>query len=358
MKDAFLALEDGTVFRGRGIGSEGLTRGELVFNTSFTGYEEAMTGPSYKGQVLMFTYPLVGNYGFSYESIQSEEVGAEAVVVREACDNPSHRNSEATFDEFLKDMDTPGIEGIDTRMLTIKTRERGTLKAAVAVGDYEVDEVVEYAKGAPDIQDLDLVSEVSCNESYSIEGDGSRIAVLDCGVRKSILDRLSEKDFDIKVFPADSSSDLIREFDPDGILVSNGPGNPKMAKAPINLVKDLVGELPVFGICFGTQIISLAVGADTYKMNFGHRGANHPVKDHETGTVHITSQNHGFAIDKESLDGTGLNVVQTNANDGTVEAVENEELDIYGVQYHPEAEPGPRDTKDLFLNKVLKIIEG
>ncbi|OUJ19102.1 Carbamoylphosphate synthase small subunit CarA [Methanonatronarchaeum thermophilum] len=358
MKDAFLALEDGTVFRGEALGSEGLARGELVFNTSFTGYEEAMTGPSYKGQLLMFTYPLVGNYGLSYESIQSDEVGAEAVVVKEACEKPSHRDSKASLDEFLKDMDTPGIEGIDTRMLTIKTRERGVLKAAVAVGDYSVEEVVEYAKGAPDIQDLDLVSQVTCEESYRVKGDGSRIAVLDCGVRKSILDRLSEHGFDLKVFPADSSSETIREYNPEALFVSNGPGNPKMAKNPINLVKEFVGEIPVFGICFGTQIISLAVGADTYKMSFGHRGGNHPVKDHETGTVHITSQNHGFAIDKESLNGTGLEVTQTNANDGTVEAVESKKQEIYGVQYHPEAYPGPRDTKDLFLNKIYKIIEG
>lgn len=358
MKDAFLALEDGTVLRGRGIGSEGLKRGELVFNTSFTGYEEAMTGPSYKGQILMFTYPLVGNYGISYEAVQSDEVGAEAVVVKEACKEPSHRNSKSTLDEFLGEMDTPGIEGIDTRMLTIKTREEGTLKAAVAVGDYDEGEVVEYAKGAPDIQDLDLVSSVTCEESYRIENNGPRLGVVDCGVRQSILERLNERGFDIKVFPADIDKESIIDYDPEAILVSNGPGNPKMASEPIELVKSFIGELPVFGICFGTQIIALSLGADTYKMEFGHRGANHPVKDHDTGTVHITSQNHGFAIDKESLDEAGLKAVQTNANDGTVEAVRDMDRDIFGVQYHPEAMPGPRDTKELFFEEIYQMVVG
>ncbi len=353
---AVLGLEDGTVVKGRGFGAEGIATGELVFATSYTGYEEALTDPSYKGQILMLTYPLIGNYGVSYENFQSDGIKAEGFVVREVCDHPSHPKSKSTLHKFLEKEGIPGICNVDTRMLTILTRKRGTMRAALITGDDDGERAVELAREQKPISELDLISKVTCAEPYQIKGRGKRFVVMDLGVKRSILSGLSQGGADIVVVPADATPTQIQEYEPDALLLSNGPGDPMQANNAISVVRELVDEIPVFGICLGHQIISLALGARTYKMKFGHRGANQPVKVLDSGIVYITSQNHGFAVDPDSLDGTGLHITQINANDGTVEGLEHDTLPILSVQYHPEASPGPLDTGFLF-DRFIKIVE-
>lgn len=353
---AVLGLEDGTVVKGKGFGAEGIAHGELVFATPFTGYEEALTDPSYKGQILMFTYPLIGNYGVSYENFQSDGIKANGFVVREVCDHPSHHKSKGTVHSFLKGEGIPGISGIDTRMLTILTRNEGTLRATLIAGDDDGEEAVRLAREQPTISELDLIGEVTSAKPYKIGGTGKRFVVMDLGVKQNILLCLSKRNIDIVVVPADTSSRQIREYEPDALLLSNGPGDPLQAKNAISVVRELAGEMPIFGICLGHQVIALALGARTYKLKFGHRGANQPVKDLRTGIVHITSQNHGFAVDPDSLSGTGLHITYINANDGTVEGFKHESLPILSVQYHPEASPGPRDAEFLF-DTFVKAVE-
>ncbi len=356
---AVLGLEDGTFFAGEGLGVEGVVQGELVFTTQYTGYEEALTDPSYKGQILMFTYPLIGNYGVSGETFQSDGMKAEGLVVREACDHPSHHRSHRSIYEFLRDEGKSGIMGIDTRMLTIKTREHGTMKAAMIVGDGNGEEAVRLAREQPDIGGLDLVGKVTCNEPYRIEGyeDCGSVVLMDFGVKRNIIKSLNNRGINITVVPALTPARDIMNYEPDALLLSNGPGDPQQATNGISVVKELAGELPIFGICLGHQIISIALGCETYKMKFGHRGANQPVKDMKRGIVHITSQNHGYAVDEGSIDNKEVAVTQKNANDGTIEGLEHKKLDIMSVQYHPEAHPGPLDTEKLFFDLIAEKIK-
>ncbi|MGP8322773.1 MAG: glutamine-hydrolyzing carbamoyl-phosphate synthase small subunit [Methanosarcinaceae archaeon] len=358
--DAVIGLEDGTIVKGTGFGAEGTVCGELVFTTQYTGYEEALTDPSYKGQILMFTYPMIGNYGVSGERFQSDGVKAEALVVREVCNEPYHHKSTRTIYKLMEDEGVCGISGVDTRMLTIKTREHGAMRSALICGSDDGEEAVRLARAQPEISSIDLISKVTCPEPYRIKSDVSsandpkHAVVIDLGIKRSILSSLLARGIDVTVVPATTSVSIIEAYEPDLLFISNGPGDPQNAKDAIKDVSELAGMVPIAGICFGNQVISLALGADTYKLKFGHRGANQPVKDLESGIVHITSQNHGFAVDGDSLDGTDVSVTQTNANDGTVEGISHDYLNIFSVQYHPEANPGPMDTEKLFFGKVLK----
>ncbi len=365
---AILALDDGTVVRGEGFGHPGIALGELVFATSFTGYEEMLTDPSYKGQILMLTYPLIGNYGVSGDRFQSDGIQVEGFVVRERFDSHFHYRSKRSIEEFLRDERIPGICEVDTRMLTRRIREFGTMKACIVydVGiDFgredwrdDVEAYIELARSQPDISSIDLISKVTCERPYMIRGsaDAGRIALIDCGVKRGILRSLSRRNFEIFVFPAHSSISSVESCEPDALLVSNGPGDPKIARNVMEIVRHFTGKIPIFGICLGHQITALALGCNTFKMKFGHRGANQPVKDVKRGKVFITSQNHGFAVDENSADGI-VELTQFNANDGTVEGFEEEYLGIYCVQYHPEANPGPEDTEKIFFDNILRTIE-
>ncbi|MFW6071009.1 MAG: glutamine-hydrolyzing carbamoyl-phosphate synthase small subunit [Candidatus Bipolaricaulota bacterium] len=358
MKKGLLALEDGTVIEGKGLGADGVSLGELVFNTSFTGYEESLTDPSYKGQNLMFTYPLIGNYGIQEKSRQSDSVKAEGIVAREINPLPDHMESEGTVSEFLEVNGSRGIVGVDTRDLTLKIRKKGTVKSAIAVGEFEQREVASLAKNQPPITEKELIPEVSSDQGRFLGENGLRMAVIDTGVKRNILRNLVNRGFEVALLPHDTDPEEVESYDPDGIFFTNGPGDPAKARIPELVAKSFYGRLPLFGICFGAQIISRALGGETYKLKFGHRGANQPVKDHRSGVVNITSQNHGFAIDGESLKSTGLEVTETNSIDGTVEAIEDEDDGVFAVQYHPEASPGPKDTEETFFDRVEEIMGG
>lgn len=349
---AYLALEDGTFLEGDGFGAEGKAKGELVFETGMTGYVEALTDPSYNGQLLMLTYPMVGNYGVSEDDYQADGIKAEALVIRDLCRYPSNWKSEKTLDEFLKEYDIPGIEGIDTRMLTRKARIHGTMKAVLYVGDEEVgeEELVQEAKEQPSIKEKEhLVPEMSNEQVQRYEDGGDlELVMIDCGYKKNILENTLKQDINVTIVPYDTSAEEILDLEPDGVLVSNGPGNPALLDETIENIEKLIGETVLYGICLGNQLISLALGAETFKLKFGHRGINHPVKDLESGRVFISTQNHGFAVTRESLKDVGLEVTQINLNDETVEGVEHKDMPIKAVQYHPEAGPGPHDTYFFF----------
>lgn len=354
-RNATIGLENGLVLNGSYIGADSPATGELVFATPYTGYEEAMTDPSYAGQMLLFTYPLIGNYGVRRDAFQADAVTAEALVVRECCKQPSHHSADTDLDTYLKAEGVTGIEGIDTRLLTTTLRDEGVLNAAIVPGG-DGEEAVEMARNTPDIAERSLIDRVSCDEPYHLPGDNARIAVVDTGLKHNIVESLKRRNHDIVVVPHDASPKLVRSFEPDALLLGNGPGDPKRAEHAQRLVQAFTGELPIFGICLGSQIVSLALGGDTYKLPFGHRGGNHPVKHVETNELHITSQNHGFAVDADTLDGTELNVTERNPNDGTVEAVASDDLDTYAVQYHPEASPGPRDTETVFFDQIQEVV--
>lgn len=352
MKKAVLVLSDGTVVWGRGIGAEGEALGEVVFCTGMTGYEEALTDPSYNGQILMFTYPLIGNYGTHVSEFESDRIHVEGVIVREACATPSHWKKCKTLHEFLLEYDIPGIEGVDTRALTIKIRKYGVLPGLLKVytgEDPDVEELIEKARNQPSTSDVDLVAEVTRDKAEIIDVGGKRtVVIVDCGVKMNIVRSFLRRNVNVVLVPAFATAKEVLDYDPDGVVLSNGPGDPAILHYVIETTRSLIGKVPIQGICLGHQILALASGAKTYKMKFGHRGINQPVKDLDTGRVYITSQNHGFAVDPKTLGGTGFRVKQVNANDGTVEALIHTELPIISTQYHPEARPGPLDSQYLF----------
>lgn len=355
---AVLALADGTIYEGEGFGAEGRSEGEVVFNTSLVGYEESITDPSYKGQILTFTYPLIGNYGVRPSKLESERAQVEGLVVRELCDYPQHRDSAMTLDAFLKKEGIPCIAGVDTRAITRRIRVHGVINGALWVSSDPIksQDVLKAARSREDISTFDLVDLVSVNEPVLFgKSGGKTLALVDCGVKHSIVRSLLKRDINVRLMPYNVSPREIEAGDVAGILISNGPGDPQRVGSAINLVKELHRKYPVFGICLGTQIISLALEARTYKLKFGHRGTNQPVKNLKDGKIYITSQNHGFAVDAASLDGTGLKVSHLNLNDGSVEGVEHEDLPVLGFQGHPEANPGPQDM-DHWFDMVADIL--
>ena len=353
---AILALEDGTYLEGRAFGAEKDAEGELVFNTSMTGYVEALTDPSYKGQILMMTYPLIGNYGVCKEDFESDGVKVEGFVVRELCKEPSNWRSEMSVDELLKEYEVPGIEGIDTRMVTKRTRIYGAMKACIAIGDVDKEEILKRVVEQPSITEIDLVDKVSVKKPKRFESDGKyEVALIDCGIKMSIVRQLLKRGVNLTLYPYNYPAEKIAEQEPDGIFISNGPGDPARVKETIETIKKLYKDFPMAGICLGHQLIALAFKAKTFKLKFGHHGSNQPVKDYESGRVFISSQNHGFAVDENTLP-KGLVVTQRNLNDNTVEGLKHEDIPLISVQYHPEAGPGPHDTY-FFFDEFIRMLK-
>lgn len=348
---AVLGLEDGTFVVGSGFGVEGICSGELVFSTQMTGYMEALTDPGYAGQLLMFTYPLIGNYGVDYQNFESSRVHARGMVAREISSTPTTHPSLA---EYFEENGLSGIAGVDTRSLTIKTRTAGTLRATLIVGSTDGDEAVRRARATPAISEIDLIGSVSCREPYHISGPGKRIAVIDLGVKRRILTGLRQRGTDISVFPHTAAADEVLAAKPDAVLVSNGPGDPERATHAIQCVQDLVGKVPVIGVCMGSQVVALALGGATYKMTFGHRGTNQPVR-YLDGSIAITTQNHGFAVDGETLP-EGCVVSYRNVNDGTVEGFEDRDLTITCVQFQPEAHGRTGETEPDVFDRIYRGI--
>lgn len=352
-----LVLEDGTVLEGEAFGFDKAETGEVVFSTAMDGYQESITDPSYQGQILISTYPLIGNYGIMDSANQSDGIHVRGLVVREYCKEPSLMYGGKTIDSFLKEHQIPAISGIDTRELVLKIRSQGTLKGAI-VNDAElIDETIAKLRKMPAPSESNLVAEVSCKKAYCLDnGKDITVGVIDCGTKRGIIDSLSER-FNLKVFPFDTTAQEIVDAGVDGVMITNGPGDPAhpdIVKTVVRAASDLMQQVPVMGICYGSQVLGLALGGKTYKMKYGHRGINQPVK--YNGKVYITSQNHGFAVDEHSLDGKDVMVNQINVNDGTVEGIQHKNLPVFTCQYHPEARAGPHDTSFLFDNfgKMMK----
>lgn len=353
---AFLILEDGTVFQGTSIGSPREVISEIVFNTSMTGYLEVLTDPSYAGQAVVMTYPLIGNYGICHEDMESLKPWPDGYIVRELSRIPSNFRSEDTIQHFLKSHDIPGISGIDTRALTKILREKGTMNGMITTNEnYDLDEAINCMK---EYTVKGVVKATTTKETYILPGEGKKVALLDLGAKRNIARSLNERGCQVTVYPSDTSAEEILSGNPDGIMLSNGPGDPKENTEVIAEIKKLYeSDVPIFAICLGHQLMALATGADTYKLKYGHRGGNHPVKDLETGRVYISSQNHGYAVDTESLDPAVAVPAFVNVNDGTNEGLKYTGKNIFTVQYHPEACPGPQDSGYLF-DRFLNMMEG
>lgn len=361
-------LEDGSTFRGNSFGAEGETTGEVVFNTSVTGYQEILTDPSYCGQIVVMTYPEIGNYGVNPIDEESRKPFVRGFVVREYWDLPSSWRASGTLGAYLKSHGIVGIEGVDTRKITRITRERGAMRGIISTVDFDEESLIRRVRASQGMLGTDLVPEVTTEVAYNwSRGTGEwglkesgenrrfRVIVYDFGTKYNILRRLVDVGCDVTVVPANTSPNDVLRLDPDGIVLSNGPGDPAAVTYGIETTRALVGKKPILGICLGHQILSLALGGRTFKLKFGHRGANQPVKNLLTGRVEITSQNHGFAVDADSL-GSNVEITHINLNDGTVEGIRHRELPAFSVQYHPEASPGPHDSSYLFL-QFAKLME-
>lgn len=352
---AFLILEDGTVFTGTSIGSKKEIISEIVFNTSMTGYLEVLTDPSYAGQAVCMTYPLIGNYGICHEDQESLRPWPDGYIVRELSRMPSNFRSEDTIQNFLKQYDIPGIAGIDTRALTKLLREKGTMNGMITTdAAYKLEEIIPRLKA---YNTGKVVERVTCEEKTVLKGEGPKVALMDFGAKDNIAKSLNERGCEVTVYPAFTKAEEILKTNPDGIMLSNGPGDPKECTSIIEEIKKLYdSEVPIFAICLGHQLMALATGADTKKMKYGHRGGNHPVKDLETGRVYISSQNHGYVVDTETLNPEIAVPAFINVNDKTNEGLKYTGKNIFTVQFHPEACPGPQDSGYLF-DRFLKMME-
>ena len=372
IKTAKLVLENGTIFTGASFGASGETIGEVCFNTGMTGYQEILTDPSYCGQLVTMTYPHIGNYGVNLEDVESNKIQAAGFIVREENVVPSNFRSTQSLGEYLQDQKIVGIQEIDTRMLTRILRDEGAMNGIISTMDLDDDSLLKKVKAAPSMDGLDLAKVVSCSESFvwRKEHDNQisitdslphtsnpfKIAAIDFGIKYNILRLFESHGCEVTVFPAKTSATEILKFNPDGIFLSNGPGDPAAVTYAIKMVKELLGKKPIFGICLGHQILALALDAKTYKLKFGHRGCNHPVKNLETGIVEITSQNHGFAVDENSLP-KNIEVTHLSLNDQTVEGLKCIDVPAFSVQYHPESSPGPHDSRYLFEQFINMITE-
>jgi len=362
LRKAILALEDGVVYEGHSFGASVQGYGEVVFNTSMTGYQEILTDPSYSGQIVILTYTLIGNYGINAEDFESKRIQVSGFVVREDCDRPSHWQSTNTLGEFLAEAGVPGISGVDTRSLTRKIRSAG-VRMGIITSEMTSVEALEQLEKMPRYDDVDFVKGVSTEALYewdSMPGserqNALHVVVIDCGLKYNILRILQTMGCRITVVPCSISAKGVFDLNPDGVLLSPGPGDPSLLGYMIETIQSLVGHIPIMGICLGLQLLGLSFGAKTFKLKFGHRGANQPVKDLRTGKVMITSQNHGFCVDPHSLDPTEVEFTQINLNDQTLEGMRHKRFPIFSVQYHPEASPGPHDTQNLF-GEFIRMME-
>jgi carbamoyl-phosphate synthase small subunit len=362
---AKLALENGTVFEGECFGATGEVSGEVVFNTSMSGYQEVYTDPSYRGQIVTLTYPLIGNYGIAPEDMESGRPQVSGVIVREYMPQPSNFRATGDLAGWLKSHGVIAITGIDTRMLTRMIRTQGALRGVLSTADLDNDSLVRKANAIPSMAGQDLATKVTCEKPYSWDATDTtpfalaagkpadatrrmRVFAYDYGIKQNILRRLTMYGCDVTVVPAAYPADQMLAAKPDGVFLSNGPGDPAPVTAAIENIRKLLGRVPIFGICLGHQLLALALGGKTYKLKFGHRGGNHPVKNLLTGKIEITSQNHGFAVDPESLEASEIEVTHLNLYDGTNEGLRHRRLQAFSVQYHPEASPGPHDSDYLF----------
>ena len=344
---AYLILEDGTVFEGESVGANKEVVSEFVFNTSMTGYLEVLTDPSYAGQAVVMTYPLIGNYGITPD-MESRKAWPDGYIVRELSRMPSNFRCEGTIQDFLKEQDIPGIAGVDTRALTKILREKGTMNGMITTNEnYNLEEILPKLKA---YTVGDVVSKVTCSEKYVLEGTGKKVALLDLGAKNNIAKSLNQRGCEVTVYPAHTTAEEIISSNPDGIMLSNGPGDPADCTSIIEEIKKLYNtDIPIFAICLGHQLMALATGATTHKLIYGHRGGNHPVKDLATGRVYISSQNHGYVVDAEGLEEKNIaKPAFVNVNDGTNEGMAYEGKNIFTVQFHPEACPGPQDSSYLF----------
>lgn len=369
-KKAILAIEDGTIAEGIAVGTPGTIFGEIVFNTGMTGYQEIYTDPSYAGQVVMLTYPLIGNYGATDLDMESCKPFVRGIIMRELCEKPGSWRRRYSLADFLERFKITGIAGLDTRMLTRHIRSHGAMRCGIS-SELGSKELLEAVRNSPEITGQDLVSEVTTRKPFefellSVPKEDHRdypekkwshnIVLIDVGTKINIPRSLVRRGCKVTIVPAFETAENILARNPDGVMISNGPGDPKDSPYVIDTMKNLVGKLPILAVCLGHQIISLALGADTYKLKFGHRGSNQPVKDIERNRVVVTSQNHGYAVSEEGLEKLGLRVSHRNVNDGTVEGVAHEEYPFISVQFHPEASPGPMDSRYLF-DEYLEMVE-
>jgi carbamoyl-phosphate synthase small subunit len=347
---AILFLEDGLFFKGKSLGSLGETSGEVCFNTGMTGYQEILTDPSYAKQMIVMCSPHIGNYGTNESDVESSNIYASGFIIKNESLSPSNWRSSSSLEEFLKSNKVVGIQDIDTRALTIHIRNNGSMKGIISTNDFDIDSLAKKIKDIPSMEGLDLAKEVSRKEKTtlcSVDNPKYKIAAIDYGMKSNIYDILLEKNAEVTIFPASVTAEEVLKYNPDGIFLSNGPGDPSAVSYGIEAVKKLLGTKPIFGICLGHQILALALEAKTFKMKFGHRGINQPVKNLKTNKIEITSQNHGFAVSDDSL-ASNIIVTHTHLNDNTIAGIECEDMNAYSVQYHPEASPGPHDSRYIF----------